>query len=719
MLAIYEAFDLDFNTDKAKKNAIADCPFCGDEAHFSVSLQKKNEGQYRCLKCGDTGNAYSFLQKMHARAYANTKPKNWKELSEQWGNDWKYLRDNNLAFDEDNNRWLVPVTNGNGSIANLMQWKVPEDGEKSPLMSTSGCELHLHFANEIKDKGPILVCEGYKDGLSLRELLTAAEVTDHSVVAVPGADVFKDEWKKYFKGRDVVLLYDNDAAGHRGADKALKLLTGTARSIRRITWPKGTADKYDIRDYINDTAGTPINVWKSLSKMFTSGKVVTRLVRTSFKQVVADFKKVIRVDSYFEDAMAIAFAVVFAAKIPGDPIWMLLVGPPGSGKSLLLKTFGSCEDLCEFLSKLTPTSFVSGFQTSDGTDLSLMARVQGKTLVIKDLTCLKSMPADIQEQVYGLLRDASDGRVDVPYGNQAPKVYKDVWFSILGGITDIIHGDNRSVMGERFLKLEFIDGANTDREAMIRAAMNNEIAIDPEKQQLVLDSVQAYLSSREIDLKRLPKLTKGMEDRLVALAQVVSYLRARVQRERGDLLYRPDREIGTRPGVQLKRIAQLLAFTYGSPINEKVYNLTRRVAIDTCTGWSLEIASALIESEKTRKPGMTTSQIAERIRVTSDFARKVLIDMQELGAVTRELEEQPDGEQRYRYFVSEDLLLHWRRAGLEDVKNLILVHHQPVRNRPRGKYSPHRKPTKEKLEKKLHTSSRKKPHAKTRLARWA
>jgi hypothetical protein len=389
---------------------------------------------------------------------------------------------------------------------------------------------------------------------------------------------------------------------------------------------------------------------------------------------------------------------------------MLLVGPPGSGKSLLLKAFGYCEDMCVFISKLTATSFVSGFQSADGTDLSLMARIQNMTLVIKDLTAIKSMPREVQDALYGMLRDASDGRVDVPFGNQAPKVYKDVWFSILAGVTDIIHGDNRSVMGERFLKLEFIDGANTDREALIRAALKNETSVDPEKEALLMDSVQAFLASKTVDFKKFPKETKEFENKIVALAQVVSYLRARVQREGGDLMYRPDREIGTRPGVQLMRLAKLLAFVYDSKLDTKVYNLVRRVAVDTCTGWSLEITAALINSMKTRTHGLTTTQIAERVAVTTDFARKVLVDMMELGAVNRVLEPDDEGgTSHYRYFPSEDILLQWERAGLHEVRNLILVHHQPPRNKPRGKYSPDRKQTKQKLGK---PSSPKASHAK-------
>lgn len=683
MLGVYETFGLGFTEDKAGKNALAHCPFCSyDEPKFSVAIKT---GQYRCLHCGEKGNTYAFLQRMHARLQAATSVSDYKSLEDLRGIPWRSLRNDSLAFDEDRNRWLIPVANGHGSVSNLLQWNVPENGEKSPLMSMPGCSMHLRGIEDVKPGDTILICEGYWDEVALKSLLEEAGISGFSVVSAPGSNTFKDEWVKFLLNRDVVLLYDNDKSGRQGIELVTKKLAGKARSIRSIHWPKGTADRYDVRDFCRDHGGSPAKAWRELCKLFSSGKTITRLKRDTFKSVVNDFRKVIRVDSHFEDAMAISFATIFAQRIPGDPIWMLLVGPPGSGKSLLLKCFGSME-ACVFISKLTATSFVSGYKTEDGSDPSLLARIQNKTLVVKDFTCIKSMPLETQQQLYGLLRDASDGRVDVPHGNAENREYKGVWFSILGGVTDIIHGDNRSAMGERFLKLEFVDGNENNREAHIRAALANTTAEDPAKEQMLLDSVQAFLSSREVNPSKLPKMPRAYEDRLVALAQVVSYLRARVEKVAGDMLYRPDREIGTRPAVQLKRLSQLLAFTWDCPINDKVYDLVRRVALDTCIGWPLEIVAAIMQSKQGR---LFTDEIAEIIGCTMDFARKQCMDLMTLEGLTRELRPKPDADQSgYCWSASPDLLQQWKKAELHKVKSLLAVHHKPPRSKKRGKYSP-------------------------------
>jgi len=87
-------------------------------------------------------------------------------------------------------------------------------------------------------------CEGEFD-----KLLTS----QHGFLAVTGtagAGTFKPEWKKYFKGRNVVIVYDMDPGGRLGAENVARALQGIASSIKNIELPvEGTKDDKDISDY--------------------------------------------------------------------------------------------------------------------------------------------------------------------------------------------------------------------------------------------------------------------------------------------------------------------------------------------------------------------------------------------------------------------------------------------------------------------------------------
>ncbi|GAI68283.1 unnamed protein product, partial [marine sediment metagenome] len=89
-----------------------------------------------------------------------------------------------------------------------------------------------------------ILCEGEFD-----KLLTS-QYGFLAVTGTTGAGTFKPEWKKYFKGRDVVIIYDMDPGGRLGAENVARALQGIASSIKNIELPvKGIKTDKDISDY--------------------------------------------------------------------------------------------------------------------------------------------------------------------------------------------------------------------------------------------------------------------------------------------------------------------------------------------------------------------------------------------------------------------------------------------------------------------------------------
>src|SRR5215470_11934369 len=61
------------------------------------------------------------------------------------------------------------------------------------------------------------------------------------------------------------------------------------------------------------------------------------------------------------DAIEVAMATVVANAEDGDPLWVLLVGPPSRGKTELVQAFEQVE-WCAWMSQISENTFLSGLQ---------------------------------------------------------------------------------------------------------------------------------------------------------------------------------------------------------------------------------------------------------------------------------------------------------------------------------------------------------------------
>ncbi len=59
------------------------------------------------------------------------------------------------------------------------------------------------------------------------------------------------------------------------------------------------------------------------------------------------------------EAVRVLFAAVAAHRLPGQPVWLMLVAPPGSCKTELLEALGGLPTV-HLVDRLTPNSFLSG-----------------------------------------------------------------------------------------------------------------------------------------------------------------------------------------------------------------------------------------------------------------------------------------------------------------------------------------------------------------------
>ena len=658
------------------------CLFCDHENHFFVSSKT---GQWDCKSCGESGNIYTFLEKIVSHRREKTTKKQYKELSKERGIPVSVLRDDfGLAFDADRERWLIPCFSSTGRVHDIRHWT-----KKQGMRSTAGCKSQLLGAEKlIKFTSPesrVYICEGEWDAMILSWALRFKPMLDWSVVSVPGAGVLKNEWLPAFKGHKVLLCYDNDQAGENGRDKAREKLKPYASQIEAIIWPKGTAQKYDVRDFIiskGTKSGKKIlkalesfserqaevtsgeDEYEEIAPVYSVGSVDNP---PTFKHVLLVFEKWLVMSDHMRDAIWVCLAHAISPSIGrghNDQIWLYLVGPAGSGKTVILTSMQGSER-CKFESDMSPKSLVSGFQSSHG-DPSLLPTWKNKCVVLKDFTEILAKHPTAKDELFGTLRGAYDGEVTRAWGNGVKRHYVNLNFSLLAGVTPKIRSESQASMGERFLRFEI--PAKWDQEKEIDEAIEN-IETGSEMKRELADVVGRFLS-REVG--RTPEIPQAIKTKIRNLAQLVGILRTEVIRDSyggKEPKYMPEPEMGTRLGKQLARLAICLAAVQNlKTVNERVFSLVSRVGFDTAKSDTSDVVLALKIGEKALR-----SDLQARTRLHSVTLYRILEDLKMIG-ILQSTPGKPEGTGHPPYFWSHSPIFAKKLKSVKVPENKRFTH---------------------------------------------
>ncbi len=326
------------------------------------------------------------------------------------------------------------------------------------------------------------------------------------------------------------------------------------------------------------------------------------------------------------DLLDVVFGAVLAHRLDGDPVWLFIVGAPGDGKTECLRALSQHPDIYT-LSTLTPGALISGYIT-DGPDPSLLPKIDGKILVVKDFTAVLEMPNEARSEVLGILRDAYDGEACKVFGTGETKRYQSR-FGLVAAVTPVIdsYWGVSAQLGERFLRFRL---PPMGRKAKVRRALsnsNNERGMRIELSEAALGVLS--------QTPEPPEIPAGIEERLIALADFVALCRSEVSRDRQNVIkYIPAPEVGTRVGKALKKLCMGIAMARGlAGVGDDVYRIVARIATDTMPSMRARFIEVLWRLRVNYEP---TATIADKAEVPTDTAKVWLDDLRLLGIVRRE-----------------------------------------------------------------------------------
>lgn len=362
--------------------------------------------------------------------------------------------------------------------------------------------------------------------------------------------------------------------------------------------------------------------------------MATNVECTSIEALRCRIAQWLHIPAEDQDVIDFMLAVYLSNRMAGDPLWGMIVDASGGGKTELLRALQK-RSSAYFLSSLTEKTLISGYRDpkQKDKDPSLLPQLNGKVLIIKDLSPLLSMRRETRNQILGDLRDAYDGFTDQGRGNLGRVSYT-AKFSLIAATTLAIERADTvdQELGERFVKFRMRSNENGSK---VRRAIQN-VGRDDQVRNVIERGVAEFLDS--LPRQYSPNVPTEFEERLTIISDFTATARSHVQRDRQhQVQYLPRPEVGTRLAKELAKLFLALAVVRGKQVpGDDELRVVARVAEDSLPPNRLAVLRALRASNQPLK----VAEIASKTRLPWTTAKQTLEDLAVLG-----ITQQNDGEE--------------------------------------------------------------------------
>lgn len=343
----------------------------------------------------------------------------------------------------------------------------------------------------------------------------------------------------------------------------------------------------------------------------------------TYQEVEAKFKEYFHMED--STALKVALATVAVNRADGDPLWLLIIGPPSSLKTEIIRSLSRVPGVHP-MSSLTPKTFASGDPKDKKASL-LLRLPPNPIIILKDFGSVLSMQRDARQELMGQLREIYDGEFQKEFGNGIRISWKGK-LGLIAGVTDVIetYHSVHQTLGERFLFLrtEIEDRQEAGRRALQHKGFELGIRAD------ITKTVSAFFSAPHLQKPKTPMFT-DWENKLVSLADFVTQARTRIIRDGYS------REVEFVPGLEgpsrlVKQFASLLmglAVVHGreNPTAED-YSIVYKVAIDSLPRSRAQILNLINQEE-----GLTPSTMEERLERPVCYIKRTLEELKVLQVI--------------------------------------------------------------------------------------
>lgn len=371
-----------------------------------------------------------------------------------------------------------------------------------------------------------------------------------------------------------------------------------------------------------------------------------------------------------KEVVEIVLAVAIAERMPGDPLWLFLIAPPGGCKTELLRSLQGPDFY--HLSDLTSKTFVSGLvrKTKDGEERKvndLLPQLDGLTLIFKDFTTILEHQKEERQEIMAQLREIYDGSFAKKFGTTDEKIEYKSRFGLIAGVTPVIdrYWKVMQQLGERFLKLRWDEDSRKTTE---RAEQNE--GSEKAMREDIREAVNEVLQQVKLrDVRFPPEYRKAIQD----YAQWLAVMRTPVtiQNAHSDFYFDsiPLPERPTRLVKQLKRLAKAVATLRGHPVVlPEDMRCVRKVVESTCPPDRLAVYRAVKELQGETLYGTTVTPVYKTVKLPETSVRRICQQLFQLGVFHEEtvvVKKHSYTEETTYYRLHEDAPIHPSTTLLE------------------------------------------------------
>jgi hypothetical protein len=320
---------------------------------------------------------------------------------------------------------------------------------------------------------------------------------------------------------------------------------------------------------------------------------------------------------------------VAANLLPGDPIWGLVVGAPGSGKTEALMGASKLPHVHE-AGTLTEASLLSGSPKRDHGPKAtggVLRQIGAFGIILcKDFGSVLSMHRDARSSVLAALREVYDGSWTRLLGTDGGRALR--WegkAGLIAGCTPIIdrHSAVMAAMGDRFILYR---PPQVHRNKQAHQAIVRGKAVEM-RRELAQEMAGLFAALNEPEPRAL---TEGDIERLIVLSDFATRARSAIERDgySRDIVLIPDPEMPARLAVGLRGLLDGLD-VIGLERGES-WRVVAKAALDSVPALRLAAIERLHEA---------TGELSTTDAAASDYptttVRRALEDMAALGLCER------------------------------------------------------------------------------------
>jgi hypothetical protein len=371
-------------------------------------------------------------------------------------------------------------------------------------------------------------------------------------------------------------------------------------------------------------------------------------------------------------------AIALSKKEKGTPLWLIIVGASGDGKSEVLKTLEGYPDAIK-IDSITPNTLASGkpdYHDKDGnliqaSDLGHELHDRSTLFIIPDLAVFSSKCSEDKNEIWAQFRNLYDGFINKRTGGGVEREYENCHITFLACSTTIIRDEiivhqqlgTRELMWDTGLEDKSND-YDPKKYSKIRKAWDNEKYEETMRKELAKTTLE-FLGAKVFKRIEDELIPDEMKEYLISEANRLAILRATVliDQSQRECVSPVVPEEPTRLIKQFKRLYIALKSLDPEYSDDRIKSIIKTI-VDSSGHKVRQIVIRVLEGSFNR--WLKIKEISTETRIGRNSLKQQLEILWNMGIVDKETRDERIG--GYPYYDGENRLIGERGGIIKEVE---------------------------------------------------